>query len=127
MAKVDWILRGRTIRNSDIGRREKPRKIISVPGKIRTGRGVPHHVAITDLSEGGCRVIELGSWIKEGSNVSIRVGRLDPIYATVRWVKKGELGLEFQQPLYGPVFENIKTILEQSEDKPERRSKMRSV
>ena len=113
--------------NSDIGRREKPRKIISVPGKIRTGRGVPHHVAITDLSEGGCRVIESSSWISEGSNVSIRVGRLDPIYATVRWVKKGELGLEFQQPLYGPVFENIKAILEQSEDKPERRSKIRSV
>jgi len=127
MAMVCWILRGRTIMNSDIGRREQPRKIISVPGKIRTGRGLPHHVAITDLSEGGCRVIESSSWIKEGSNVSIRVGRLDPIYATVRWVKKGELGLEFQQPLYGPVFENIKAILQQSEDKPERRSKIRSV
>ena len=113
--------------DQNIGRREKPRKTISVPGKIRTGRGVPHHVAITDLSEGGCRVIESSEWIKEGSSVSIRVGRLDPIYATVRWARKGEIGLEFHQPLYGPVFENIKTILAGAEEAPERRSLMRPV
>lgn len=111
----------------NVGRREKPRKILSAPGKIRTGRGIAHHVAIMDLSESGCRVAEAGTGVKEGANVSIRVGRLDPIYATVRWVEKGHLGLEFQQPLYGPVFENIKAILIKADEKPDRRSRMRSV
>lgn len=115
------------MKNPDIGRRDKPRKVLSAPGKIRTGRGVPHHVAILDLSETGCRVIEAGTGIKEGSNVSIRVGRLDPIYATVRWTREGQLGLEFQQPLYGPVFDNIKIILDEAKASPERRSRMRSV
>lgn len=115
------------MRNSDIGRREKPRRILSAPGKIRTGRGVAHNVAIIDLSESGCRVVESGNGLNEGANVSIRVGRLDPIYATVRWVEKGHLGLEFQRPLYGPVFENIKAILNEAEEKPDRRTRMRSV
>ncbi len=116
-----------TTMDINVGRRNKPRKILSAPGTIRTGRGVAHHVAIADLSESGCRVFDLSTGAKEGSTVSIRVGRLDPIYATVRWVKKGQLGLEFQQPLYGPVFENIKAILDEAEEEPDRRSRMRMV
>lgn len=113
--------------DQNTGRREKPRKIISVSGKVRTGRGVPLNVAVIDLSEGGCRVIVSSSWIKEGANVSIRIGKLDPLYATVRWVKDGQLGLEFQTPLYGPVFENIKAVLAGARETPERRSKIRPV
>jgi hypothetical protein len=84
---------------------------------------VPHHVTITDLSEGGCCIIESGSALSEGSIVSIRVGRLDPIEATVRWVKDNQLGLEFQRPIYGPVFDNIRAILAESDEKPERRTR----
>lgn len=113
--------------DSKKGRRDEPRKILSVPGRIRTGRGVPHHVTITDLSEGGCRAIELSSRIKEGSTVSIRIGRLDPIYARVCWREKRDIGLEFQRPIYGPVFENIKAILADVDDKKERRAWMRYV
>lgn len=113
--------------DSDIGRRDKTRKILSVPGKIRTGRGVPDRVAITDLSEGGCRVIESNIRIKEGSNVSIRVGNLDPIYASVRWTHNGAIGLEFQQPLCGPLLENMRAIFAGAEKGPERRIWIRSV
>ncbi len=113
--------------DSNIGRRKTRRKVISVPGKIRTGCCVAHHVAITDLSEGGCCAIERGSSLTEGSTVSIRVGRLDPIEATVRWAKGGEIGLEFQRPLYGPVFEHIRAILAGSDHKPDRRTRMRPV
>lgn len=108
-----------------VGRRQLPRKIISVPAQIRTGSCVPHHVAVIDLSEGGCCVIERASTLSEGSLVSIRVGRLDPIEARVRWVKDEEIGLEFQRPLYGPVFENIRAILAGANEKPERRHRMR--
>lgn len=113
--------------DSNIGRRKTPRKVISVPGKIRTGRCVAHNVAITDLSEGGCCAIEWGSALTVGSTVTIRVGRLDPIDATVRWAKAGEIGLEFQRPIYGPVFEHIRAILKDSDRKPDRRSWMRPV
>ena len=113
--------------DSNIGRRKCRRKVISVPGKIRTGRGVAHHVAITDLSEGGCCAIEPGGSLTEGTAVSIRVGQLDPIDATVRWAGGGGIGLEFQRPLYGPVFEHIQAILEGSDQKPDRRARMRLV
>uniref|UniRef100_A0A6M3XVL7 Uncharacterized protein n=1 Tax=viral metagenome TaxID=1070528 RepID=A0A6M3XVL7_9ZZZZ len=59
--------------------------------------------------------------------MSIRVGRLDPIDATVRWAKAGEVGLQFQRPIYGPVFEQIRAILAGSDEKPDRRSWMRPV
>ena len=113
--------------DSSIGRRKSPRKNISVPGKIRTGQCVAHNVAITDLSEGGCCAIDRGNSLREGASVSIRVGRLDPIDATVRWAKAGEIGLEFQRPIYGPVFEHIRDILANSDEKPDRRSWMRPV
>ncbi len=112
--------------DSDIGRRDKTRKILSVPGKIRTGRGVPHRVAITDVSEGGCRIIESNIRIEAGSNVSIRVGNLDPIYASVRWTQNGVIGLEFQQPLCGPLVENMRAILAAANVRPERRVWVRS-
>lgn len=113
--------------DSTVGRRRSPRKIISVPGRIRTGRCVAHNVAITDLSEGGCCAIDRGASLKEGTNVTIRVGRLDPIEATVRWTTADGIGLEFQRPIYGPVFDHIRAILKGSDEIPDRRSWMRPV
>ncbi|OBX19231.1 hypothetical protein A9995_08910 [Erythrobacter sp. QSSC1-22B] len=112
--------------DSDIGRRDKTRKTLSLPGKIRMGRGIPQRVAITDLSEGGCRVIQANIRIKADSNVSIRVGNLDPIYASVRWTQNGAIGLEFQQPLCGSLVENMRAILAGAEVRMERRAWMRS-
>ena len=124
---IDYPPNGSLHMDHNIGRRTTPRKYFSVPGKIRNGRCVAHNVAVTDLSEGGCCVIERSSSLEVGSNVSIRVGRLDPIEATVRWAKGGELGLEFQRPIYGPVFDHIRAILAGSDEKPDRRSRMRPV
>ncbi|MBU2341904.1 MAG: PilZ domain-containing protein [Alphaproteobacteria bacterium] len=98
-----------------------------MPGKIRTGRCIAHNVAITDLSEGGCCAIDRGACLEEGTSVTIRVGRLDPIEATVRWAGAGEIGLEFQRPIYGPVFDHIRAILSGSDEKQDRRSWMRPV
>ncbi|MBU1253747.1 MAG: PilZ domain-containing protein [Alphaproteobacteria bacterium] len=113
--------------DSSIGRRKSPRKIISVPGRIRTGQCIAHNVAITDLSEGGCCAIDRGASLKEGATVTIRVGRLDPIEATVRWARAGEIGLEFQRPIYGPVFNHIRAILNGVDEKQDRRSWLRPV
>lgn len=113
--------------DSSVGRRKSPRKVISVPDKIRTGRCVAHNVAITDLSEGGCCAIDRGASLPEGTAVTIRVGRLDPIDATVRWARAGEIGLEFQRPIYGPVFDHIRAILKGSDEMPDRRAWMRPV
>lgn len=94
-----------------VGRRENARHSIWVPGQLRNGRGKPFPVEVVDLSETGCRINEKSIWFSENARVTISIGSLEFIPATVRWMRNGQMGLEFYQPLYGPVFDHLKDML----------------
>ncbi|WP_324260796.1 PilZ domain-containing protein [Altererythrobacter sp. H2] len=92
--------------------RGKPRHPISVPGRYRTGSGVAKDVDILDLSETGCRFFDRFGRMIAGTEISLRIGAIGPVIATVRWCRQQVVGVEFEKPLYGPVFEHIRDELD---------------
>ncbi|GMM92573.1 PilZ domain-containing protein [Qipengyuania sp. MTN3-11] len=106
-----------------VGRREHERYDVAVAGHLRTGRGKELAAKVTDLSESGCSCVAGSMWINEGANISVRIGSLGPIEATVRWVEGYEVGMEFHRPIYGPVFEHLCEMINQAEARKDRRIK----
>ena len=92
--------------------RDRSRHAISVPGRYRTGTGVAKDVDILDISESGCRFFDRFGRMIPGTVISIRIDTIGPIVATVRWCEANIVGIQFENPLYGPVFEHIRAKLD---------------
>lgn len=92
--------------------RHGKRHEISVPGRYRTGAGVAKDVDILDISESGCRFFDRFGRLGVGTTLSLRIGTIGPIVATVRWCRDHVVGVQFENPLYGPVFEHIRATLD---------------
>ena len=89
---------------------------ISIQGRYRTGCGVARDVPILDISETGCRMFDRFGRLLTGTVVSLRIGPIGPIIATVAWCKESVVGMHFERALYGPVFEHIRERLDARPD-----------
>jgi hypothetical protein len=92
--------------------RNRARHAISVPGRYRTGTGVAKDVDILDISESGCRFYDRFGRMIPGTQISLRIGSIGPVVATVRWCEAQVVGVQFENPLYGPVFDHIRATLD---------------
>ena len=99
--------------------RKSPRYELSVQGRYRTGTGVPRDVPILEMSETGCRFFDRFGRLTPGSELTLKVGAIGPVVAIVRWCKNQIVGVEFEHPLYGPVFEHIRSQIEQAKPNPD--------
>lgn len=73
---------------------------ISAQGSFRRGSGLAQAVSVVDLTPLGCRLIDIPRNLARGEDLTLRIGGVGPIPATVRWVKVGrEAGIEFEAPL----------------------------
>lgn len=91
--------------------RRTPRFDISVQGRYRTGNGIARDVPIFEISETGCRFYDRFGRLTAGTQMSIKIETIGPIIATVRWCKDHIVGIQFERPIYGPVFEFIRNKL----------------
>ena len=80
---------------------------LTIFGRLYTGKG-SRDVTILDLSESGCRFHEPHSQLKENTLVTIKIGPVGPIEASVRWSRGEHVGLQFSNPLYPSVLEHIR-------------------
>ncbi|PLK27677.1 PilZ domain-containing protein [Novosphingobium sp. TH158] len=87
--------------------RRSRRFVLAMPARLRLPGGPGEPVLVTDLSEHGCRIECWGMALAEGDRVILRPQGLEPLYATIRWIKGARLGLVFSRPLYGPVIEHL--------------------
>jgi len=88
--------------------RQKPRKVLTVPGRYSNGRGEQALVRLSDLSVSGCRFAVGGDLPPPGSLVQIIIADRGPFRAEVRWRSKGELGVHFVTPLTPEQFEEFR-------------------
>ncbi|MCB2087226.1 MAG: PilZ domain-containing protein [Sphingomonadaceae bacterium] len=102
----------RAIMPDDNARRDD-RFEIAIEGRYRTGTGVPKDVRILDISESGCRFYDRFGRLEPDREISIRIGPIGPVVATVRWCLNHVVGIEFQNRLYGAVFEHIRATLDE--------------
>jgi len=88
--------------------RTEPRHDISIIGRIHTGIGV-REVTILDLSEHGCRFHDRFCSLRSDMPVSVRIGPVGPVRATVKWRQGEYVGIQFDSPLYPSVLEHIRS------------------
>lgn len=88
--------------------RSVQRHDISIVGKLRTGTG-KRDVTIVDLSDRGCRIYDRMGHLPHNLSVTIKIGPIGPIDATVRWHDQPYAGLRFDNPLYPAVLDHIRT------------------
>lgn len=91
--------------------RNEERHPIEVWGQYRTVSGVRRDVILKDLSATGCRFYDRFSGLTANTTIQLRIDQLGPFPAAVRWNEAGYIGVEFDRPLYGPVFDHIRLRL----------------
>jgi hypothetical protein len=84
-----------------------PRHELSIIGKILTGAGV-RDVTIVDLSEQGCRFHDRSCNLRPEMAISVRIGSVGPVRATVKWRRGEYVGIHFDNPLYPSVLDHIR-------------------
>lgn len=87
--------------------RSEERHELTIRGRIVTKSG-PRDVTVLDLSESGCRFADRYQGLLAGNEISIKIGPIGPIRATVRWCRDGFAGIAFDTPLYPSVLEHIR-------------------
>lgn len=84
---------------------------VSVIGKLRTSKGAST-VTIHDLSEDGCQIYDDLAAHSQGDRVTIRIGSIGPIGATVMWCSRKRLGVRFENALHSYVVDHIRTSMD---------------
>lgn len=80
---------------------------LTILGRIFTARG-SRDVTILDLSETGCQFHAPMTQLKEGDHLTVKLGPVGPVEATVRWNRGESLGVQFDSPLYPSVLLHIR-------------------
>ncbi len=96
-------------------KRGSERHPITIQGSYRMGTGSERKVAFVNLSENGCQFYEKSHPLNPDALLSIRIETIGPFDATVRWCDRDNVGIEFKRPIYGPVFDHIREVLDNSE------------
>ena len=91
-----------------LNERTAPRHHVSIVGRVFTTGG-GREAIISDLSTTGCRFDDYsGRSIKNGRHLTIRIGTVGPIPATVRWTEGTAIGILFDTALHPSVLEHIR-------------------
>ncbi len=93
--------------SSELQNRRADRKRVDMKAHCRTVSGLRDKGKICDLSPEGCRVTTSGLFMNVGMRVLIKPEGLEGLTGIVRWIQGMDAGVEFDTPLYGPVFEYL--------------------
>lgn len=74
---------------------------------MRNVYGVKASGRVIDVSSHGCQVELRSGYLREGQFVSIRIASLEPWVGIVRWGDLKTYGIEFSNPLYGPIVDHL--------------------
>jgi hypothetical protein len=91
----------------EIKERDTPRHELTIIGRVFTVGG-SRDVTILDLSESGCQFYDASRRLENGARLTIKIGPVGPIEATVRWRRGDNVGVKFNTPLYPSVLEHIR-------------------
>ena len=86
--------------------RQANRLPLSLPAQMSSNRFDMTAVHLTDLTYQGCR-LSTEQGVSVGSFVTIHVSGFTEINGWIAWVKNGEVGLDFANPLPHAVTEHV--------------------
>ena len=82
-----------------MNRRSESRLFVEVPGSYQAGDGGPCHIVFSAISANGCRLNHVEPHIGVGDVVSVNLGPIGPLKATVRWRHESSAGVQFHETL----------------------------
>lgn len=83
------------------------RQHLLMPARIHSEFSTKVQISVTDLSLNGCRIQVNANYFSNNQLVFIRLDQFEPLRATIRWRSFQVGGLEFDRPLYLPIFEHL--------------------
>ena len=92
--------------NDKFDKRYRVRHSVTIYGRFRYN-GRAYDVPLQDLSETGCRFYDRHGSLQKDTQILLKIAGMGPFAATVRWNREQYVGVEFDQPIYGPVLEHI--------------------
>jgi hypothetical protein len=75
--------------------------------QCRTQSGLRDDGKISDISVEGCCLQMQGLYFRVGARLIIRPKAMEGLAGVVRWISGDLAGVEFDRPIYGPVFEHL--------------------
>jgi hypothetical protein len=75
--------------------------------RIRARKGTLNDIRVLDLSLAGCIIDRHALSLARDERVLIKLPGLALMPCNVCWVEEHTVGLEFEQPLYEPVFDHL--------------------
>ena len=87
--------------------RRSARIPLTLPARCRAHRNLNAAVVLSDITVEGCCIFTNNIFLRVGERVVICPETLEGLPAIVRWVFRNRAGVEFEQPLYGPVAEHL--------------------
>ena len=90
--------RSRLVLRSDADRSGK-RERVALAGTCRIGDRPVQDVHVVDLSRSGCQLIGRAVGVTKGEAMELSKASLGPFAGTLKWAKRGSLGVAFDAPL----------------------------
>jgi hypothetical protein len=93
--------------SAELTPRQSERKPVKLAAQCRTRSGLRDKGLISDISAEGCCVSTDSLFFRVGTRVVIRPEGMEGLSGIVRWISGDKAGVEFDNPLYGPVIDHL--------------------
>lgn len=93
--------------NRFVEQRTDERVAVNIAGRCRAGERDIQDVLVIELGAGGCRLLGLSAGVTKSDRLELWLGEAGPFAARLRWAKRGLLGVDFDRPLDGGLFETF--------------------
>ena len=87
--------------------RTSDREAVVIPGTCQIGERPVEDVLVLDIGASGCRLRGNSLGVTKSEPLQLKIGELGPLGARLKWVKKGSLGVEFDEPLQDDILEKL--------------------
>lgn len=86
-------------------RRRESRLFVEVPGSYQAEDAKPCDIVFSAISANGCRLNHVAPHIGVGNVISVNLGPIGPLKATVRWRQESSAGVQFHETLESAIVD----------------------
>ena len=96
--------------------RRSERHEVKVAGAWRQRNNYAREIWIKDISKSGCQFYDRFSVLEVGKEISVKVGKIGPLPAMVRWRDGHTVGVSFDYKLHDGVLDHIVKFMSEKGD-----------
>jgi hypothetical protein len=86
-------------------RRRESRLFVEVPGSYQAADAEQCDIVFSAISSNGCRLNHVAPQVDIGDLISVNLGPIGPLKATVRWRHESSAGVQFHERLEAAIVD----------------------